>query len=137
MVTPKFKTINGWTKEKMIEEVRKRIYKGPSLRRVITPYVLGDGSGDERDVYHTICSYRGDDGNKCGVGIFIPDDLYKSNMESKSVLGLLQDNSTLQNKMPLETKHMQALQIVHDRSNFSDNVTEKLVNWIEENVENQ
>jgi hypothetical protein len=33
------------------------------------------------------CAYRGENGTKCALGFFIPDDLYSENIEGTSLLG--------------------------------------------------
>jgi hypothetical protein len=33
------------------------------------------------------CAYRGENGTKCALGFFIPDDLYSEEIEGKSLLG--------------------------------------------------
>ena len=51
----KYKTINGWTKDKMKAQVRAKNNGKRSLRR----------SGG--------CAYQVTDGNRCAAGCFIPD----------------------------------------------------------------
>lgn len=51
-----YKLANGWTKEKVLNQVKK--YNNGT--RAMKPV------GDE-------CSYRTEDGNRCAVGAFIPD----------------------------------------------------------------
>jgi len=43
---------------------------------------MGDGSDD---CDGTQCAYRGANGNKCVVGVFIPDALYKESLEGDSL----------------------------------------------------
>ena len=52
-----FKTINGWTKVKMIQELRK--------------YLPKDGSRCMQDP--RTCVYENDKGERCAAGAFIPD----------------------------------------------------------------
>lgn len=40
---------------------------------------------------HGKCCYRGNHGNKCAIGVLIPDELYKSRMEYKTPSGLIKD----------------------------------------------
>lgn len=52
----KFKCINGYTKDKMIEMIKTRMLDHRSMNSV-----------------GTYCSYLAPDGNRCAVGVFIPD----------------------------------------------------------------
>ncbi len=54
--------INRWTRQKMIDHVKSN-FKGKSIGM--------DG----------VCLYRGPDGKKCAVGLFIPDSEYDPEME--------------------------------------------------------
>lgn len=110
------KCINGWTKEKMINHIKKE-FKGKS----------SDGRN---------CFYRGLNGTKCAVGMFIPDYLYRIKMDKDVVGGmsssaLLMNYPELKTKMPLEK--MYELQSVHDDSEQSETLT-NILNYIENNV---
>jgi hypothetical protein len=76
------------------------------------------------------CAYRGSNNNKCAVGCFIPDDLYRSSFESVWVRNLPQNIIDI---MPLNVEGMVLLQEVHDDD--SDNVREAMIEWIEDHVQ--
>ena len=114
----KFQTINCWTKAKMIEHVKAN-FKGKSVA----------------DPYTGTCMYRGPDGKKCAVGLFITDKHYNVELEGKvASLDLFKSIPLL----PLEYG-LQSFQLFHDnRLTENDPVelqTEQLVRWIENNVE--
>lgn len=113
----KFKTINGWTKARMIERIQTEMLDHPSF-------------------YESSCRYRSDDGNKCAVGVFIPDKIYTTRMENrfptdKCLWDVICDH------MPLEALAMFDLQKVHDEKSHIDKSDRRpaLVKWINENVE--
>jgi hypothetical protein len=56
---------------------------------------MADIDGDMGDE-NLKCAYRGDDGNKCIVGAFIPDSLYKGSLEGGSL-----DESRVQDVLAL------------------------------------
>jgi hypothetical protein len=115
---------NGWTKASMIEHVKKN-FKGKS-----TGLYKTHGSG----TLTTGCVYRGPEDRKCGVGLFIEDRHYVPSMEGCSLYSLLNLFPEVKSTMPLDEYGMTTLQQIHD--NTADLVsTEKLVNWIETNVE--
>jgi hypothetical protein len=113
-----YKTINNWTKESMIEHVKAN-FKGKSVKTFDHNYCSS-------------CAYRGDNGAKCAVGMFIPDELYKSEME-----GLLDRLSELEprlkNVMPLDVDGLLSLQGSHDNSE-PENTLADMIEWIERNV---
>lgn len=111
-----FECINGWTKEKMIEHIKKE-FKGKSYK-----------------INQMNCMYRGPDGKKCAVGMFIPDDAYNPNMEGKKAIFIEQYCPyNINSVMPLYLYQMAQLQIVHDHSNEL-NTLKDMLNWIERNV---
>lgn len=115
-----YKPINGWTKKEIIRAI-KRGNKGAksNLKRY-----LGD----------TMRVYRGEDGYKCAVGIFIPDDVYHDSCEGEVVGKLLIDFPGLATFMPLPTSALDQMQNIHDTCSDHDPRPE-LIEWIEENVE--
>jgi len=83
---------------------------------------------------HGGCLYRTEDGNRCAVGCFIPDEVYVPTMDSDTDTSAetVIDRYDLYQYMPLDAYPMTLMQIRHD--NFDD--THKvLLNWIDENVE--
>jgi hypothetical protein len=110
------KPINGWTKQGIIDHIRNN-FKGKSV------------SGPDK-----VCCYRGDNGAKCAVGMFIPDDKYSKSMENTVVSSLLKLHPTLASSMPLKLLGMSTLQGIHDYEH-ENNILECMVKWIQTNVE--
>ncbi len=110
-----YKTINGYTKQSMIEA----IYKGNNGKKASTE------SG---------CSYKTLDGNKCAAGCFIPDDS-KANTSGGYIDAVLRMYPELKKCMPLDLDGMIKLQEEHDNSVIGMDIHEVLTNWINENVE--
>lgn len=114
----KYLALNGWTKEEILSMIRDN-FSGVSI----------DNQGS--------CMYRGPAGKMCGVGCFIPNELYSENMENKTVEQLMRDHKNLEAVMPLPLGALNSIQEIHDNygdfhSNI-DNVTELR----DENVLNQ
>lgn len=116
-----YKPRNGWTKEQMINAVKL-------------------GNKDSRSIDGHRCVYRSDDGNKCFVGVFIPDDVYDDRIENSGCGGslnadiLFKDYPGLRHYMPLKVEGMVAFQRVHDRA-LVGGLHALAVNWILWNVE--
>lgn len=113
-----FKVINGWTKEKMKEQIRLRNNGKKSL-------MFKNGR---------ICLYRSSEGNHCAAGCFIDDEFLTE--------GLIQQNGIasempleILNKFPLEPDGMDKMQTIHDFANAEVNMRDVLCTWIDENVE--
>lgn len=114
----KYRPINGWTKEKMIERIQQKNLGRRSINK---------GS--------TICLYRAENGNACAVGSFIPDDLYRKEMdEVGGAYSLVKYFPELVPHMPLDGEPLLAMQSVHDATEDGDDPRPRLVNWINENV---
>ena len=116
-----YRCINGWTKKKMLEHVTNNfIYKS----------VTKDG----------YCAYRGENGDKCAVGLFIPDNLYTEDMDNgdkfqnTDVLHILERYPELNNYLPLESEALMDFQKIHDKS-FSSSTKLELLDWIETKVQ--
>lgn len=124
----KFQTINGWTKEKMIQQIKSRNNGKPSL-------VVKGGEPS--------CVYRNPvDGNCCAAGCFIPDEKYSQAMEGGTIIRVLKDFPSLSASMPLEGPGMAELQCAHDHEILTGtglieelDMHEILEDWINENVE--
>jgi len=118
----KYHAINGWTKERMIQIIREKMKDHPSLS-------LSGG-----------CTYLAQDGNRCAVGVFIPDE-HCTLAFGEGVRRLLLDNPDLRSKMPLEVEGLVKMQDVHDK--YAEDAFKKcdprpeLIRWIEENVEDR
>jgi hypothetical protein len=112
-----YKPINGWTKSGIKEHVSLN-FRGKSL----------DKTG-------MVCSYRGENGKKCAVGLFIRDQDYETSIEGLSIYELIKTNPDLQRSMPLNVNAMALLQRVHDSSEDSTLSISDLLSWIETNVD--
>ncbi len=112
-----YKTINGWTKEKMIAQIKLK----------------NNGSKAE---YKHLCRYRTDEGNACFVGAFIPDDVYSPSFEG-SVHFLLKEYPNMLPIMPLDEDALAKLQHVHDghESAIMAPLHQRMEEWINDNVE--
>ena len=61
------------------------------------------------------CMYRGPNGSKCAVGVLIPDKLYRKNMETFTINGLLDDEKVVLPAWMAENRELLwALQSTHD-----------------------
>lgn len=99
-------------------------------------------SQGERSTVLDRCAYRGDDGTKCAVGLFISDEEYDLEMDEGSqgiqgfnanALEYFFPNLELWKKMPLEI--WGKVQRVHDLANdkeFMEQVTKGMDELIEE-----
>jgi len=111
-----YKPINDWTKQRMLEHV-KREFKGKSI-------------------HQNGCAYRGLNGAKCAVGMFIPDELYDPMMDygsQNNVDYLLSKYTELEKIMPLEYSGLSLLQKAHDRS-MDYACLSNIIQWIDKNV---
>lgn len=116
-----YSCVNGFTKEKMKEYVRK----GNNGNRSMNAHESGSG---------LYCSYLAPDGNKCAIGCFIPDghQVQKEFMDVRQVLRTYPD---LQEYMPFDDSDiLNDFQMIHDNS-YPGKVRENLFKWIDENVE--
>jgi hypothetical protein len=104
---------NGWTREKVMEQIKKRN--------------IGEQAYESGE-----CLYRTSNGNCCLVGCFIPDDKYRESMESTSAFTVITENN-LEKYMPLSPRAMEALQQFHDDlsylhgNKFFDAIEEELL----------
>lgn len=120
-----YKPINGWTKEKILNVIRARKQKKAAY-----------------DKNTSQCKYLTKDGNKCAVGLFIPDGHQAQNYVC-DVINLITSFPTLIKNMPLETYAMKQLQKVYDNegpkksitSKFEGNAKAAMLDWVERNVE--
>lgn len=111
-----YNLINGWTKQELMSKIKLE-FKGKSLAHE-TPRT---------------CLYRGPEGKKCAVGLFIPDELYSQAFENRSYFSLTNKNPELRKFMPMDEESMNALQFVHDTSKI-ETTKEKILKWIDTNV---
>lgn len=65
-----------------------------------------------------MCAYRGTDGNKCAIGLLIPDELYTPEMEGHTVRALVKAFPFLRGVLSIENdedlEFLTKLQITHD-----------------------
>ncbi len=114
-----YKTINGFTKAKMLEVIQAR----PFTERAKT------------DRY---CVYLTPDGNKCGVGLFLPEghEAQKASGSSEMLFHAFPD---LKEKMPLDEEGMRMFQFVHDGvddlGRYKGNAKQAMIDWVEKHVE--
>ena len=116
-----YQPINGWTKQKILDVIRARPFEDRAM----------DNDGN--------CVYLAPDGNKCAVGLFIPDGhdglTYKG-----SIYELLKACPDLYTYMPLNVGGMDTLQLTHDGDNEvyeGSRFTCKaaMIDWVEKHVE--
>jgi len=61
------------------------------------------------------CRYRGPNGTRCAVGIFIPDDVFDQSMEGTGIIGLLVGHGDkLPDWMRRNSELLERLQSAHD-----------------------
>jgi hypothetical protein len=108
------KTINGWTKQTMLDHVKIN-FKGKACDYEGRCFYRTPGPGTSKS---------------CVAGMFIPDKSYVHEMEG---IPIHKVTYRIQEYMPLELEGMQNLQICHDTS---DNASclENIVNFINHNV---
>jgi len=112
--------INGWTREKVMKQIR---LKNKGYRSY--------GNGE--------CRYRTADNNQCLVGCFIPDEKYDREMEGDGSCYVIAKYN-LEEYMPLRQGLMSRLQAFHDGflqetvrgEDFYKSIEEKLI-YMEEN----
>lgn len=122
-----FQTMNGWTKEKMIEQIKNEM--------------LDHVSANPNVSNRMVCAYRADDGNKCAIGVFIPNEVYNSSMEGRTPLSP-EFWHVLAMYMPLNAHGMWQMQQIHDHSDVLFKNAMRpidprplLIEWIQNNVE--
>lgn len=91
----------GWNLDKVMEVIRKEN--------------IGKRSVVGKDSWNTECMYRTDDGNKCLVGCFIPDDKYDPDMEYTNFTGIIGYHG-IEKSMPMIDNEMIDLQRFHDNT---------------------
>jgi hypothetical protein len=110
----KFKPINGWTKEKILDVIRARPFEGQAFDREVD-----------------LCMYLTEYGNKCAVGLFIPDGHEGQTYEGGS-RALFRNFPDLLKLMPLPVEAMASFQMVHDDA--GEDAKERMLDWVEKNV---
>jgi hypothetical protein len=118
-----FKPINGWTKEEMLDTIKARKFE------------------ETAEEGHS-CRYLTNDGNKCAVGLFIPNG-HPAQHEIMMVGELLKHYEDLRGIMPLEEMPMEMFQLSHDEERdsaiyfkpFNGNAKAAMIDWVEKYVE--
>ena len=85
---------NGFTRKKVMEQIKKYNHGYPARKM-------------------SSCYYRASDGNRCLVGCFIPDDKYDESMEDKRADVIISEYG-LNSVMPFDASDMECLQSFHD-----------------------
>ena len=114
----KYQALNGWTKGSILEAIAK-------------------GNLGARSIAGIRCAYRGDGGNKCAIGVFIPDEVYSEDCEQQTVDYLLEQYPGLRAYMPLEVDALLSLQAIHDHAVMGSKELDPrpvLLDWIKKNV---
>lgn len=112
-----YRTINGWTKERMKAQIRAR----------------NDGTAAMED---GACLYETTSGNHCAVGCFIPAG-HDAMGALKSADALLAEFEELRDAVPLDGPGLLQMQMEHDRSDNrapGKDVRDVLCDWIDKNV---
>lgn len=118
-----YKPINGWTKTKILRRIRDKFTVKSEVDTGL------NGPKDKK------CLYRGTFKNvktMCGFGLFIPDNVYSTEMEDKNAMTVLDEHPILKKKVPFSKMGMQRFQDAHDDS--QNNTKEELIQWVERNV---
>lgn len=118
-VTDMFTTINGWTKDRIKQQILLR-----NDGTIATNTATGS------------CKYRTKSGNHCAVGCFIPDG-HIAMSEVLSVGQVLHKYPELQSAMPLPPVAMGEMQAVHDNivdTGCDGTMHDLLLAWVDNNV---
>lgn len=115
-----YKFINKYDLEKTIQVI-EREFKGISVNE------------------NGMCAYRGQDGKKCAVGIFLSDLFCRRNrIEGLSYEDLSSLHPGVTRRMPLDKKGMQSFQLHHDNLPDRDSSVEEqkksLIKWLKANT---
>lgn len=87
----------------------------------VSEHLIAQGCKSIGPASAAICSYRSSGGRKCAIGCLIPDEMYKLDMDSRSVnvICLLaaypEISSLFSEDMLLDTRFLSVLQRTHDR----------------------
>lgn len=113
-----YKTINGYTKAKMIEMIKKY------------------NNGTKATNKEGDCQYLTENGNRCAVGCFLLEEIARK-YTTYSVYYVSAKSPKVRTLLPLRMNGLSGLQKTHDSYDETSNFTlhETLINWIENNVE--
>jgi hypothetical protein len=110
------KLLNGWTKERVITAIQNNNLGKPSKGNESSP---------------SSCVYFHKNGNRCGVGIFIADDLkevVESRYNSEAYSGLPPE---VRGTMPFDDDVMEALQMLHDDCEPNEDPRPLMIQFVE------
>ncbi len=124
-----YETRNGWTKARMIAQIKRKNNGTRSQGWVTMPAEGTDG----RSLKGLSSMLRGDKGNCCFIGCFIPDERYNPEMEARGILHTRIECSDI---MPLDPYHgMGGLMGAHDNALKTTKEMHAIGKaWIEANV---
>src|SRR5277367_6163898 len=83
----KYKLAPGWTKGKVVEQIYK-------YNNGMVAFERNDASDKNS------CTYEANDGNRCFIGCFIPDELREARWSEGNVTKLLGEHPALWSHMP-------------------------------------
>lgn len=108
--------INGWTKETILKVIKNRKFEGRAL-------------------IEGCCCYLDEQGNKCAVGLFIPDGHPAAKEHQMLARSLLNKYKDLENIMPISIDYINLFQRSHDQPDKKNSAKEKMIQWVEENIQ--
>lgn len=93
-------------------------------KRAVGEYTYIDQFGDKRTT--TGCMYRGSDNTRCAVGVLIPDEAYRPEMEGRGVVEVLEmcHDQAWAAALYEHRYLLRALQQVHDNLAFWESTAE-------------
>lgn len=112
----KFKLNPGWTKEKMLD-------------------ILLTKNNNTQSYGTYACKYFMDDGNRCAIGCFIPEERKDEVNDLGGADDLFRSYPNLLDEMPLNHDGMLSLQMEHDSLNRNAPTHEAFKRFVEERVE--
>jgi len=124
-----FKTINGWTKKKVIKCIKKHVHG-----------MAESGIGGE-------CLYETSQGNRCAIGAFLDHNIHSEKIFSffGPITHVLLQYPEIAKTLPFTLNALKQLQNIHDNwggegdiiyNNENYNAPEDaLIAWVENNVE--
>lgn len=111
-----YKPINGWTRAKILRVLKNRKFDEASRC---------ESSG--------ACVYRAENGNRCAIGMFIPNNHKGLGFEGLAS-ELLETFPSLAKRMPLSVKALDKFQESHDSPMNRKNAKQAMISWVKKNV---
>ena len=78
------------------------------------------------DAHQMLCKYRDDHGNKCAIGVLIPDELYDPAMENMSLGEVVDRLPSVFDDVNMSMNFLLRVQHAHDDAHDRENVIEQL-----------